>query len=105
MMQTPTNRNELHDILVEILGSNHVYFDPPEKFKMAYPAIVYYKNPVKSTFADDKPYKHTHGYTVTLIDEDPDSEIFDKMIELPMCIHDNHFTSNGMNHDVFIINF
>ena len=105
MMETQTIREELHDILVEVLGSSHVYYDPPENLKMKYPAIVYHRNNIKNTFADDIPYKQTRSYSVTVIDEDPDSEIVDKLSLIPMCNHEQHFTSNGMNHDVFIINF
>lgn len=104
-MPTQTSREDLHDLLVETLGSSNVYFDPPENVKMKYPAIVYHRNNIKNTFADDKPYKQTYSYSVTLIDKDPDSEIISKIIELPMCTYEQHYTSNGMNHDVFIINF
>ena len=102
-MTTPTNREELHDMLEEILGNNHVYFDPPEGFRMKYPAIVYHRNIINSDHADNVPYKHTFTYTVTLIDEDPDSETLSRMINIPTCKHNNHFTSAGMNHDVFTI--
>lgn len=104
-MTTPMNREELHDLLVEVLGNNHVYFDPPEGIKMKYPAIVYHRSNISSTFADDSPFKHTFIYTVTLIDEDPDSDILLKLLDLPMCKHDQHFTSGGMNHDVFTIKY
>ena len=105
MMETQTIREELHDLLVEVLGSSNVYYDPPENLKMKYPAIVYHRNNIKNTFADNKPYKQTYSYSVTLIDKDPDSEILSRIAELPMCTYEQHFTSNGMNHDVFIINF
>ena len=34
-------RNDLQKLLVEVLGSKNVYFQPPESVKMKYPAIVY----------------------------------------------------------------
>ena len=102
-MTTPTTREELHDLLEETLGNDHVYFNPPEGFRMKYPAIVYHRSKIKSVFADDAPFQHTFMYTVTLIDEDPDSETLIELLALPMCEHDTHFISNGMNHDVFTI--
>ena len=104
-MQIQSNRESLHDLLVELLGSPNVYFDPPENLKMKYPAIVYNRNNIKNTFADDKPYKQNCSYIITIIDEDPDSEIVEKISELPSCEHSTNFTLDGMNHDVFIINY
>ena len=104
-MQIQSNRESLHDLLVELLGSPNVYFDPPENLKMKYPAIVYNRNNIKNTFAYDKPYKQNCSYIITIIDEDPDSEIIDRISQLPMCTYEQQFTSNGMNHIVFIINY
>ena len=56
------SRLELHDILVEILGSRCVYFQPPEKVKMNYPCIVYELSKIKSTMADNKRYLNTKRY-------------------------------------------
>lgn len=103
-MSMMTNREELHDILVEILGSSHVYFNPPEGLKLKYPAIVYHRNKISHKCADDVPYIKMVSYTVTVIDDDPDSEIVEKISELPSCEHSTNFTLDGMNHDVFIIN-
>lgn len=36
-------RLELQSKLVELLGSKHVYYQPPESVKIEYPAIVYSK--------------------------------------------------------------
>ena len=103
-MTTPTNRDELHDMLVEILGSSNVYFNPPESLQLKYPAIVYHRNSIKNTHADDIPYFQTVSYQVTVIDKDPESETVTKLSMLPLVNHVNNFTSSGMNHDVFIIN-
>ena len=104
-MQIQSNRESLHDLLVELLGSPNVYFDPPENLKMKYPAIVYHRNKISHKCADDVPYIKTVSYTVTVIDDDPDSEIVEKISELPSCEHSTNFTLDGMNHDVFIINY
>lgn len=105
MKATPTNREELHDLLVELLGNNHVYYDPPETVKMKYPAIVYHKNHIVNRYAGGTIYNKNYTYTVTLIDENPDSEIIDKILELPFCKHNQNFTTDGMHHDVFTIKY
>ena len=104
-MQTPTNREELHDLLVDILGSNHVYYDPPESVKIRYPAIVYHMNHISNRYANSRIYNNTFTFTATLIDEDPESEIVEKMLSIPYCKHNQHYQSNGMTHDVFTIKF
>ena len=105
MQATPTNREELHDLLVETLGSKYVYFDPPESVKMKYPAIVYHKNRIGNTYAGNSIYQNTYTYTITFIDEYPDSEVILKILNLPYCKHDQSYQSNGMYHDVFTIKF
>lgn len=97
------SRLELHEILCDILGSRHVYFQPPSSVKMVYPAIVYSRNSISNDFANDLVYKQSLGYTVTVIDEDPDSDVVEKISRLPMCRFDRHFTSDNLNHDVFTI--
>ena len=105
MLQTPTNREGLNDLLVETLGNNHVYFDPPESIKLKYPAIVYHKNHISTRYAGGIAYSNIHTYTVTLIDEYPDSEVITKLLNLPYCKHNQSYQSNGMYHDVFTIKF
>ena len=48
------NRLELHEILVDALGSRNVYYQPPENIKITYPAIVYSKTDIWKNKADDK---------------------------------------------------
>jgi hypothetical protein len=42
---------------------------------------------------------------VTVIDQDPDSEIPDKVAQLPMTTFDRWFAANNLNHDVFDVYF
>ena len=105
MLTTPMNRDGLHDMLVEVLGNDHVYYDPPESVKMKNPAIRYIKNHVNSTNADNSTYLKNYIYTITFMCNDPDSEIVDKILELPMCKHNQHFMSGNLYHDVFTIKF
>lgn len=96
-------REELHEILCEALGSRNVYFQPPESVKMKYPAIVYSRDDIDNSFANNSVYMRSLAYSVTVIDSDPDSEIVDKVSKLPRCQYDRHYKSDNMNHDVFTI--
>lgn len=98
-------RSELHQLLKEKLGSDNVYFQPPPSVMMNYPAILYKRDIGTTRFADDLPYARDLRYMVTVIDRDPDSEIPDRIAELPRCSYSRHYTVDNLNHDVFNINF
>jgi hypothetical protein len=98
-------RLELQAILVELLGSDNVYFQPPPDFKMQYPCIRYERDYAKTEFADNAPFRHEKRYLVTHIARDPDSGIPDQIAELPMCVFDRFFVADGLNHDVYKLFF
>lgn len=94
-------RLELHAKLKDILGSDNVYFCPPPGYRMKYPCIVY-KLGVSSVIpADNIKYQTKKQYVVTVIDEDPDSEIPDKVHNLLYCGMDRVFTADNLNHFVY----
>ena len=97
------SRLELHEILCDILGSRCVYFQPPESVKMQYPAIVYSCQNIENDFANDSIYVQSPSYKVVLIDKNPDSVYIDKILNLPYCRFDRHYTSDNLNHDVFTL--
>lgn len=99
----------LHDILCNILespfedGEDHCYFQPPTDTSMLYPCIRYnYTNDVDD-FADNVNYKSSKRYTITVIDENPDSKIPGKLKKLPYCISDRNFSVDGLNHFVYTL--
>lgn len=96
-------REELHEILCEALGSRNVYFQPPESIKMKYPAIVYSRDDIDNSFANDSVYMQSLAYSVTVIDSDPDSEIVAKVSRLPRCQYDRHYKADNLNHDMFTV--
>ena len=98
-------RSALHSLLVSLLGSEAVYFQPPESLKMTYPCIIYRRNRIKTSFADNNPYSLTKRYQVMVVDRNPDSDIPDKIAQLPMTIFDRHYVAENLNHDVFNIYF
>lgn len=95
------SRVDLQYLLEDILGSRYVYFQPPESIKLKYPCIVYERSDIRTVKADNLKYTVQKRYTVTYISEDPDSDVPDKLIQLPYCSFDRHFISGNMNHDVF----
>ena len=98
-------RVELHNVLVKILGSNNVYFQPPANVRMKYPAIVYTRNDMDNQHADNIPYIQKMGYQIVYISKDPDDPVVQKIADLPYCRYDRHYNSDNLNHDVFSIYF
>ena len=98
-------RVELQSLLEGILGSNHVYFQPPPNVVLSYPCIVYKRDQARTQFADNDPYMRRKRYQVTVMDKDPDSAVPDKIASLPTCLFDRFFTAGNLNHDVFNIFF
>lgn len=96
-------RLELHQILLAM--TSNVYFQPPTNVRLQYPCIVYHRDFADTKFADDEPYNYTKRYQITIIDQDPDSEIPDKVAALPMSLFNRFFTADDLNHDVFNVYF
>ena len=94
-------RLNLHDILVEILGSGNVYFQPPESIKLNYPCIIYNKSNLDIQFGDNKPYVKNQRYSITVIDKNPDSDIPNRLSELPMCTFERAYKADNLNHYIF----
>lgn len=97
------NRLQLSEMLHAILNSDSVYFQPPESIEMGYPAIVYSLNGIQNTFADNTVYTQSRVYQITIIDEDPDSEIVDKVSRLPNCKFVRPYDADNLHHWVFNI--
>lgn len=97
------SRLNLQTKLEEILGSRNVYYQPPASVKMKYPAIVYTRKNIETRFANNVVYMQSSSYEVVLIDKNPDSEFVDKILRIPYCSYDRHYTSDNLNHDVFTI--
>lgn len=95
-------RLELQQELCSFLGSNNVYFQPPETLKLKYPCIVYELDSLKHMHADDKNYVGQRKYVVTYIYYEPDSTLVDLFpMHFPKSGHNRHFTSDNLNHDVY----
>jgi len=100
-----SDRIDLQALLEAILGSSNVYFQPPANVQMQYPCIVYARDSADSKFADNKNYRYTKRYQVTIIDRNPDSLVPDTIAQLPLCTFQRFFTKDNLNHDVFNLYF
>lgn len=96
-------RLDLQTLLQDI--TEHVYFQPPTNTKLIYPCIIYRRDDEDAKYAGNSLYNHTKRYQVTVIDQNPDSDLPDAVRKLPLCSFDRHFTADNLNHDVFNLYF
>lgn len=94
----------LQEELCNILGSRFVYFNPPESVKLNYPCVKYSLSGIDSKRANDRVYRHTNRYEVTVIDYDPDSTIHETILTtLPMCSFDRGYVADNLYHKVLTL--
>lgn len=96
-------RLELHQILANILGSTNVYFQPPSNTQLKYPCIVYERSDIDTKYADNLRYTSMVRYSMTLIGRSPESDLVEKLLDLPYCSYDRFYTADSLNHDAFTI--
>lgn len=85
-----------------------VHYQPPEGVELqldGYPSIVYGHDFTNAQFADNRPYIRTKRYSVTVMDYDPDSPLFDKVEELPGTLLIRTFAANQLNHKIYSVYF
>lgn len=98
-------RYDLHEILVEILGSRNVYYQPPATVKMQYPCIVYGLDDLTVRHANDGLYSRKTRYQVTAMYKDPDSDLPHQIASIPYASFDTQFVSDGLIHSVLSLYF
>lgn len=93
------SRLELHEEICEVLGSRNAYFQGPGKDRMSYPAVVYELDRVLVKHANDKPYLKLPRYKITVIDWDPDSTIWENLIDnFKYCNFERYYKVDNLNH-------
>lgn len=99
-------RLELQELLDSLLpAGQEAYFDPPPTVNMSYPCIRYELDRIDIRHADNQPFKHMKRYQLTVMDRDPDSDIPDKVAQLPRVAFDRKFTADNLHHFVFTLFF
>jgi hypothetical protein len=100
------SRLELQTLFESLMGPDpNVYYQAPTNSQMQYPCILYNRDNSHSEFADNLPYSRTKRYLVTVIDRDPDSELPDKVEDLPCCSFNRFYSAENLNHFVFTLFF
>ena len=98
-----SSRLELQTLLKDI--TENVYFQPPNNIQIQYPCIMYERSGSELDHANNRLYRHTKRYQVTVIDRNPDSELSDRVIALPLCSFDRYFVADDLNHYVYTLFF
>lgn len=99
-------RKELGKILKTLFPEiKNFYFSPPQGKQMSYPCVVYKIEGDRTIKADNLSYIRKKRYSVTIIDENPDSEYSDRLVEKFGCSLDRAFTSENLNHFIHTIYF
>lgn len=97
-------RIELGNELKQAPTVKEVYFQPPQSIQMKYPCIRYSKSAIDVKHADDKIYRKTNQYTITIIDPNPDSTIPDWILDhFAMCRFDRAYIADNLNHFTIIL--
>lgn len=95
-------RLQLHEELCAILGSRHVYFQPPTNVKLKYPCFIYHRNAADETHADNRRYIAERRYQVTYITPNPDDPIpLDFGNHFEKCRYGSDYTTDNLYHSNF----
>ena len=98
------DRANLHDELCVILGTDNVYFNPPESIHMVYDAIRYELAGKKLTRANNKIYLTANQYDGVVITRDPDTTIPDAILShFEMCSFGRPYIADNLYHYPFTL--
>lgn len=96
----------LHEELCDLLDSTNVYYNPPASVKIKYPCIKYSLTGVDHKRANDAIYKNTNRYEIIVIDGNPESDIFSKLLtHFKMCKFDRQYVSDNLYHFVLTLHY
>lgn len=98
------DRLTLHHKLVDILGSENVYYNPPESQKLNFPCIVYNLSYIEQIHADNIKYIDYTTYKITVVSKNPDHPAIRSILDIPMTKFSTNYVKNGFYHCVLILN-
>ena len=98
------DRLTLHHKLVDILGSENVYYNPPESQKLNFPCIVYNLSYIEQIHADNIKYIDYTTYKITVVSKNPDHPAIRSILDIPMTKFSANYVKNGFYHCVLILN-
>lgn len=91
-------------MLIDILGSGNVYYNPPESQKLNFPCIVYNLSYIEQIHADNLSYLDYTTYKITVVSKIPDHPAIKNILRLPMTKFSTNFVKNGFYHTVILLN-
>ncbi len=98
------NRLGLHEKLVELIGSNNVYFQPPASVQISYPCVIYSVGNGDAKRADGIVYNYINSYDLIFIYKKPNIEIIEQVLSaLPMCRVTRVYVADNLNHYAFSV--
>lgn len=104
MVMMPWTRTELQQAFKEFLGSENVYFRPPESKKLSYPCIVYDIRSGDTQFANNKGYIFHRSYDVQIIHKEADTDLIERFaFTFPKARFDRSFKVDNLNHENFVL--
>jgi hypothetical protein len=99
-------RLQLQTLLEGLLpAGKKAWFQPPASVELTYPTIIYSHDDNYVIHSNNFPYAIEKRYQVTVIDEDPDSQLVDKLAAFPKCAMSRKFTADELNHTIFDLYF
>lgn len=96
-------REELDVLLRRTLGSQNVYFQPPESQMISYPCLIYSLNGHFDRRADNANYHRRREYELIFITRDPDSELIETIADLPYCSMGRPYSADNLHHYPYTI--
>lgn len=102
-MTANERRTKLSEMLHLVLGSENVYFQPPENQKIEYPAIIYNLEKENVRRANNRRYFTCDRYQIKFIRKQFESDVTDKLLDLPYCEHTREYKYADLYHDVYSI--
>lgn len=98
------NRLMLHEKLVELVGNQNVYFQPPASVKLSYPCVIYSIGNGDAKHANNKVYNYINSYEILFIYKNPNLDIIDKVLnEFSMCTFGRWYSAYNLNHYAFTL--
>lgn len=101
-MDQVLSRLDLQNELERLLGSSEVHYQPGPSVELSYPCIVYNRSNSNTAWANGYIYRKKSRYSLMVIDEDPDSQIPDILLDNFQYIRmERVYSADYLNHWIF----
>ena len=98
------HRQKISSVLHKLLGSDEVYFQPPENKKISYPCIIYTFEGLYTVPADNVKYMARPRYNVMHIYRNPDEHLRGEFLSSFLLVqHDRLYKEDNLYHEVYTV--